>query len=96
MLSGEVLGVYNKFEGWLIECDEEARKVEFKQGAASPAKRNRDEESTSSLDCLLADKEGAVMGGMWGEAATKVLRIWHSRNQRCPKLLVQFEVVRVS
>ena len=95
MLTEDIPGLHNKFEGWLIECDESIRTVDFKQGASASPKRGSVDESKSTLDCLFADKEGPVIGCMWDEAASEVLRIRNARLPTDPKPLVQFEIVRI-
>ena len=84
----------------MIECDDGARVVEFKQAAASPTKRQAASSAgsgseTSAVDCLLADKEGPVVGCMWAEAAADLLRIRNARKPTDPKPLLLFEGVRI-
>jgi hypothetical protein len=100
MREEEIAGTRNKFEGWLIECDDSARNVEFKQGVGASPKRPADSSAgstcgTSAVDCLLADNQGPVVGVMWEDAGVDLLRIRNSRSLTDPKPLVIFEGVRI-
>ena len=96
MIAEDIPGAQNKFEGWLIECDDVARTVEYKQGTSSPGKRSGDSAtSTTAVDCLLADKHGPVVGCMWEEAGAALLRIRNGTSSSASKALVCFETVRI-
>jgi hypothetical protein len=95
-------GTHHKFEGWVIECDEGMHPVRSNQVKASSQKRGLKEgdsdggQTIGALGCLLADKQGPVIGCFWDDEAKELLRVVTTMRGRVNRPLVLLKGLRIA